>query len=94
MTILKQAQERTVKANGITIGYLDWGNETGTPMVLLHGLRGHRHSWDDFSSAMCGEYRVLALDQRGRGLPIGRRTATTAWRLTWPTWPASVRRCR
>jgi pimeloyl-ACP methyl ester carboxylesterase len=36
-------------------------------MVLLHGLRGHAHSWDDVSSALCGNYQVLALDQRGRG---------------------------
>ena len=67
MTTLKQAQDRTVTANGIGLSYLDWGNEGKTPMVLLHGLRGHRHSWDDFSSAMCGEYHVLAVDQRGRG---------------------------
>ncbi len=67
MTTLKQAQERTVDANGIRLSYLDWGAEGQTPMVLLHGLRGHRHSWDDFSSAMCSEYHVLALDQRGRG---------------------------
>jgi pimeloyl-ACP methyl ester carboxylesterase len=36
-------------------------------MVLLHGLRGHAHSWDDFSAAMSQDYHVLALDQRGRG---------------------------
>ena len=36
-------------------------------MVLLHGLRGHSHSWDDVSSAMRQDYHVLALDQRGRG---------------------------
>ena len=36
-------------------------------MLLLHGLRGHAHSWDDFSAAMCQDYHVLALDQRGRG---------------------------
>ncbi len=67
MTTRVQPQDRTVTANGIRINYLDWGNAGKTPMVLLHGLRGHRHSWDDFSSGMCGEYQVLALDQRGRG---------------------------
>ena len=36
-------------------------------MVLLHGLRGHAHSWDDFAAAMCEDYHILALDQRGRG---------------------------
>ena len=36
-------------------------------MVLLHGLRGHAHSWDDVSAAFCSNYHVMALDQRGRG---------------------------
>ena len=67
MTTRVQPQDRTVTANGIRINYLDWGNEGKTPMVLLHGLRGHRHSWDDFSPGMCGDYQVLAVDQRGRG---------------------------
>ena len=37
------------------------------PLVLLHGLRGHAHSWDDVSAATRQQFRVLALDQRGRG---------------------------
>jgi pimeloyl-ACP methyl ester carboxylesterase len=36
-------------------------------MVLLHGLRGHAHAWDDVSTAFCADYHILALDQRGRG---------------------------
>jgi len=35
--------------------------------VLLHGLRGHAHAWDDFAAAVCEDYHILALDQRGRG---------------------------
>ena len=60
-------QNRTVTANGIRLHYLDWGAEGKPPMVLLHGLRGHAHSWDDVSLAVCRDFRVLALDQRGRG---------------------------
>ena len=30
-------------------------------------MAGHGHSWDSFSETMCSEYRILALDQRGRG---------------------------
>lgn len=67
MTTEVKPQDKTVSANGIKINYLDWGNPTATPMVLLHGLRGHRHSWDDISAAFCRDYHVLALDQRGRG---------------------------
>jgi pimeloyl-ACP methyl ester carboxylesterase len=56
-----------VRANGINIHYLEWGPANGKAIVLLHGLRGHAHSWDDVSAALASEYRVLALDQRGRG---------------------------
>lgn len=56
-----------VKVNGINIHYLEWGDPKAPPVVLLHGLRGHAHSWDDFSLALSDKYRVLALDQRGRG---------------------------
>ena len=67
MTTQVQPKDKTVTANGLKLNYLDWGNEGATPMVLLHGLRGHRHSWDDFSAAVCQDFHVLALDQRGRG---------------------------
>jgi esterase len=60
-------QSRTVQANGIRLHYLEWGVPTAKPLVLLHGLRGHAHSWDDVSSALAAGWRVLALDQRGRG---------------------------
>jgi pimeloyl-ACP methyl ester carboxylesterase len=48
--------------------YLDWGNPAKPTIVLLHGLRGHAHSWDDVAAALCPDLHVLALDQRGRGL--------------------------
>ncbi|HZA21429.1 MAG TPA: alpha/beta hydrolase [Dehalococcoidia bacterium] len=62
-----QPKDKTVTVNGLQLHYLDWGHESSPVMVLLHGLRGHAHSWDDVSAALCGDYRVLALDQRGRG---------------------------
>ena len=67
MTTEVKPQDKTVSANGLNIHYLDWGNPTATTMVLLHGLRGHGHSWDDVSAAFCQDYHVLAVDQRGRG---------------------------
>ena len=35
--------------------------------MLLHGLRGHSHSWDDVSAEFYKDYHIFALDQRGRG---------------------------
>jgi pimeloyl-ACP methyl ester carboxylesterase len=67
MTTQIKPKDKFVTTNGIKIHYLDWGNEGKPVMVLLHGMRGHSHSWDSFSEPMSNDYRVLALDQRGRG---------------------------
>jgi pimeloyl-ACP methyl ester carboxylesterase len=60
-------RDRHVDANGLRLHYLDWGNETAAPMLLLHGFSGHAHTWDTFARAMCARFHVLALDQRGHG---------------------------
>ena len=72
MTTKVQPQDRTVTANNglnneMKLHYLDWGNQDAPHILLLHGLRGHAHSWDDVSQALCQDFHVLALDQRGRG---------------------------
>jgi pimeloyl-ACP methyl ester carboxylesterase len=80
MTTQVQPQDKTVLTNGLNIHYLDWGNAGKPVIILLHGLRGVSHSWDSFSEHMCGDYHVLALDQRGRGdsdwAPDGNYTST------------------
>ena len=67
MTTQVMPRSQTVTANGINLHYLDWGTAGAPPLVLLHGLRGHAHVWGDVAEALCGEYQVYALDQRGRG---------------------------
>ncbi len=67
MTTTVQPTDVMVTCNGMNFHYLDWGNEGAPVMVLLHGLRGHCHAWNDVSARFCGGYRILALDQRGRG---------------------------
>lgn len=67
MTTQVQPSSKTVTANGINIHYLEWGAEGAPPLVLLHGLRGHARVWEDVAEALCGDYHVYALDQRGRG---------------------------
>ncbi|MGI8549274.1 MAG: alpha/beta fold hydrolase [Dehalococcoidia bacterium] len=60
-------REGDVQANGLRLHYLDWGNETAPPMLLLHGFTGHAHFWDHFAAAMRDQFHVVALDQRGHG---------------------------
>lgn len=59
--------ERTVKVNGITLHYLDWGPPAAPPVVLLHGITGHARVWDHLAERLVPGRRVLALDQRGHG---------------------------
>jgi len=51
----------------LELHYLEWGSSKNPPVILLHGLRGHAHSWDEVSEALQDKYHVFALDQRGRG---------------------------
>ncbi len=59
--------ERTVKVNGLTLHYLDWGPPDGWPVLLLHGITGHARVWDHVAERLLPGRRVLALDQRGHG---------------------------
>src|SRR6185295_3381353 len=59
--------ERTVRVNGLTLHYLDWGLADGRPVVLLHGITGHARVWDHLAERLVPGRRVLALDQRGHG---------------------------
>ena len=67
MTIQRTVADRYATVNGLRLHYLDWGNARARPMILLHGLRGFCHDWDDVAEQFCDRYRILALDQRGRG---------------------------
>ena len=67
MTTQVQPKSKTVTANGINLHYLNWGTVGQPPLVLLHGLRGHAHVWDDVAESLYRNYHVYALDQRGRG---------------------------
>ncbi len=56
-----------VTLRGLEFNYLEWGGPGPPPMVLLHGLTGHAHTWDLFADSLKDEYHIFALDQRGHG---------------------------
>jgi pimeloyl-ACP methyl ester carboxylesterase len=58
--------ERTIRVNGLTLHYLDWGPAEAPPVVLLHGITGHARVWDHLAARL-PDRRVVALDQRGHG---------------------------
>ena len=62
------ARDERIEVGGLKFFYRDWGKETATPIVLLHGYTGHARSWDTLARRLVATHRVIAMDQRGHGL--------------------------
>jgi pimeloyl-ACP methyl ester carboxylesterase len=54
-------------ANGVDLHYVEWGEPTAPPLVLLHGITGHARTWDRLATELAGDWRAIAVDQRGHG---------------------------
>lgn len=59
--------DHTTNARGIEFHWLEWGDASSPPMVLLHGLTGHAHIWDHIAPQLAERYHIFAPDQRGHG---------------------------
>lgn len=55
-----------VQVNGISLAYREWEGRRG-PLICLPHLTGHKGSFNWLADRLAPEYRVLALDMRGRG---------------------------
>src|SRR5205085_2757862 len=51
----------------LRLHYVDWGNPTAPPLLLVHGGRDHCRNWDWVASALRRDWHVLAPDLRGHG---------------------------
>lgn len=58
---------RTCSSQGLTLSYVDWGNEGAPLLILLHGTRDHARSWDWTARALKARWHVVAPDLRGHG---------------------------
>jgi pimeloyl-ACP methyl ester carboxylesterase len=59
--------DRFVTANGLRLHYLEWGAAARPPMILLHGIARHAHTFDHIAPDLARGYHVIALDLRGHG---------------------------
>jgi pimeloyl-ACP methyl ester carboxylesterase len=59
--------ERFFRSGTLRIHFRDWGDATNPPLVIVHGLRDHSHSFDDLARGLLDRFHVLALDLRGHG---------------------------
>lgn len=58
---------KTYTSQGLQLNYLDWGNESAPPLILVHGMWDHARSWDWIARALCDKWRIIAPDLRGHG---------------------------
>ena len=58
--------DRFVTVNGLRLHYLDWGG-TGRPLILVHGLDRHAHTFDHVAPHFRLRFGVIAVDMRGHG---------------------------
>ncbi len=51
----------------LRLHYVDWGNPTAPPLLLLHGGRDHCRNWDWVATDLARDWHVIAPDLRGHG---------------------------
>ncbi len=51
----------------LRLHYVDWGNPTAPPLLLLHGGRDHCRNWDWVAAELRHAWHVIAPDLRGHG---------------------------
>src|SRR5678815_1700079 len=59
--------DRFVNVSGLRLHYLEWGNDTKQPLILLHGIGRVAHTFDHLAAHFSGNYHVIAVDMRGHG---------------------------
>ncbi len=55
------------KGKSYRIHYLDWGKTESPVVICAHGLTRNTHDFDYLASAICDQFRVIAIDFPGRG---------------------------
>jgi pimeloyl-ACP methyl ester carboxylesterase len=55
------------RINGLNLCLREWGDPAALPVVMLHGLRGFSGTWRTLAARLQDRYRLVAVDQRGRG---------------------------
>jgi pimeloyl-ACP methyl ester carboxylesterase len=59
--------DRFYESQGLRLHYVDWGNETAPPLILVHGGLDHCRNWDAIAKALQPHFHIMAPDLRGHG---------------------------
>ena len=49
------------------LNFLEWGDESLPPLLLIHGLTGFAYSWRRTAERLDGRYHCIAMNLRGHG---------------------------
>jgi pimeloyl-ACP methyl ester carboxylesterase len=60
-------QSRYYQSQGLRLHFMDWGNPSAPPLILVHGGLDHARSWDHLARALRTDFHVVAPDLRGHG---------------------------
>ncbi|MGQ4387490.1 alpha/beta fold hydrolase [Streptomyces sp. SAS_270] len=72
VTSYKNAQTRTVTADGVTYAYRDLGPRTGMPVIFITHLAAVLDNWDPrVVDGIAAKHRVITFDNRGVGASTG-----------------------
>ena len=62
-----EAVDHFVKVGDLNLHYLEWGTAGAPPVVMVHGLTGNAHAFDNLAPHFAPRYHVISVDVRGRG---------------------------
>ncbi len=51
----------------LRLHYVDWGNSSAPPLLLVHGGRDHCRNWDWVAEKLARDWHIIAPDLRGHG---------------------------
>ena len=56
-----------LRCAGFEVHALEWGRADAPPVLMWHGLARNAHDFDVLARLLADEYRIIAVDQIGRG---------------------------
>jgi pimeloyl-ACP methyl ester carboxylesterase len=62
-----QPARKRITLNGLSLNYLDWGNESAPPLVCVHGYTSSADAFSGMARQFRTRFRILALGVRGHG---------------------------
>ena len=63
----EKAVDRFVRVGDLNLHYLEWGEPGQPPVIMVHGLSGNAHAFDNLAPHFLPKYHVVSMDVRGRG---------------------------